>query len=293
MDRLPIRDERPDRRESGPAHWPLPRGAVRFGLLVGVGPLASVWRARELPAVVGLGVVVDRTEPGELVEAGVPGGFPAGDVVHLQQVPVGAAGHLAVVAAHLQRGALGRGDVAAQVGDVEHVDAVGDDQRDERLTQKGLDDRQGHRADSGQLTALTGLGLPAAQRADVEVGDHLGLPRAGGPPAHPTRCPTAWRVGRLGRVRALGCRLALRARRSLAAVAGAPGAPPFPALPPGWWGWLWEPRPIRVMSASAPWASAGSWRPSRRACCRYWSMRGWSAASMRAPSARVVRRNRL
>lgn len=115
---------------SGPAGWrcrwrvrwlsPGGAGRLRLSLVGGWVPCPVAGWAGEGPTVVCLVLVVGVAEAGELVEGraagvGPPGG--AGGVVDLEAVADVAAGDGAAGVSQLERGALGGGGAAAEVGD--------------------------------------------------------------------------------------------------------------------------------------------------------------------------------
>src|SRR5688500_18543451 len=93
--------------------WLVSRGTVPRS--VGWVPLPGAGGAGEGPGVAGLVGVVAGAQPRELIQAGVVGAMPVGDVVDLQAVTGGTPRHLAVIAARFQGAALPCGGLAAEV----------------------------------------------------------------------------------------------------------------------------------------------------------------------------------
>ena len=190
----------------GTAQWPsraagssrcLSSGAVgRWFAVAGVSgvvggderPLPSA--RHEGVAEAGLQVMVKRTEPVEFVQPGVVRIGPGLAVVPLQPIAV-AALHRASRVRPQQRGLLRGRRPAAQMGHIEDVDPVSDDQFDDCLAEHVTGDGDRHRADAGDLTHFATDRLAAAQRLHIHpqqcqiaridrlLGPHSTLRRAG------------------------------------------------------------------------------------------------------------------
>ena len=100
----------------------------------------------------------------EFVEAGVMGAGVFEDVVHVDEVGAVTALDLAADAPELEGGALMGGGPALEVGDVLHVDAVLDHDRQRGVAQQVSNRRHRYGADAADLTGLAVFDLAAPQR---------------------------------------------------------------------------------------------------------------------------------
>jgi hypothetical protein len=137
----------------------------------------------ECPALPGLLVVVAVAQRVELVEPRVVR-VPEVDAVVVLRVRAGAA--LGGARRHQpgERHLLGGGGTAPERGDVEDIDALGDDELEDRLAKEVSRPLDWDRADAGDLAELVvldlaapqGLGIDAQQREEPRVGGRRGVP---------------------------------------------------------------------------------------------------------------------
>jgi hypothetical protein len=104
--------------------------------IVGRHERASALTVDEDPTVVALASVARWTQPVEVVELGLVDLDPWGAVVVLDRQRVGTASVGAPRGGPQQCDALRDGGAAAEVRDVEHVDAASDDDLEDRLTEQ-------------------------------------------------------------------------------------------------------------------------------------------------------------
>ena len=153
-----------------------------------------------MPALVGLEVVVVLAEPGELIDLGLVGESPGGDVVDFEVGPgVAARNHTVGVTGNKSR-VLAGGDVAAEVDDV--VDVVVfvllcDDGGEEGVGGVVPGEADGDGSDAVDFTGFAWLEVPTSERGVIDANDD-----GGGWPSD------RWRVGErriLGGARFEGC----------------------------------------------------------------------------------------
>src|SRR4051794_12371475 len=125
----------------------------------------------QCPTFVGLEVVVVRAEGIELVEAGVLGLGPLDPVVVLDELGAGAPGGGAGGGSPPQGGLLCGCGGAAEVGDVDHVDAFGDHELQDRVAEQlpGAGDRD--RTEPTDLARLVTLDPATKQCFEIETQD--------------------------------------------------------------------------------------------------------------------------
>jgi hypothetical protein len=116
----------------------------------------------------GFEVVVEGAQGVEFVEAGVFGLRPGFLVVVFDLSAVAALDRAEGVGPH-HRDLLCGGRPAAQVGDVGHVDTIGDDQLDDGIAEQVTSDGYRDGADPGYLAQLFALDLAAAQGCCVDA----------------------------------------------------------------------------------------------------------------------------
>ena len=116
----------------------------------------------------GFEVVVEGAQGVEFVEAGVFGLRPGFLVVVFDPSAVAALDRAQGVGPH-HRDLLRGGRPAAQVGDVGHVDAVGDDQFDDGIAEQVTSDGYRDGADPGYFAQLFAPDLAAAQSCCVDA----------------------------------------------------------------------------------------------------------------------------
>jgi hypothetical protein len=95
-------------------------------------------------------------------------------VVDLSDAAVAGGADAAAAVAHEGRGALGGGGVAAEVHDGADVDAVADDELEERLPEQVAGDGERDRSDAVDLAHLVALDGAAVERFEVDEHDRLG-----------------------------------------------------------------------------------------------------------------------
>jgi hypothetical protein len=135
--------------------------------VVGCDEEAFAGAGHEGPVASGLQVVVVGTQRVQLVQPSMAGLRPGVPVVVFDPGPVTALDRAGWDGPQ-QRGPLRGGRSATEVGDVHHVDAVGDDQFDDRFTKESAGHRHRDRPDAGDLAQFLTGDLPAVQRFDVD-----------------------------------------------------------------------------------------------------------------------------